>query len=108
MSVSVVEAAPIMSMALSPDGQHLLVNLASHAIHLWPLAPLLRQLDGLHAGHLAPGQRSPAHPAYHGHSTPGNTQYTRAGCLRARLCHRCDACIASWIVSMQVSCRHML
>ena len=56
VSVSVAEAAPIMSMALSPDGAHILVNLASHTIHLWPLAPLLRQLDALHAGHVAPGQ----------------------------------------------------
>ena len=57
VSVSVVEAAPIMSMALSPDNSHILVNLASHTIHLWPLEPLLRHLDALHTGQLAPGAR---------------------------------------------------
>ncbi|CAK0785253.1 hypothetical protein CVIRNUC_008459 [Coccomyxa viridis] len=51
VAVTVVESAPIMSMALSPDNSFILVNLASHTIHLWPVEPLLRQLDALHSGH---------------------------------------------------------
>lgn len=56
MAVSVMESAPIMSMALSPDNAYILVNLASHTIHLWPLEPMLRQLDAMHRGQIAPGQ----------------------------------------------------
>ena len=55
MAVSVMETAPIMSMALSPDNAYILVNLASHTIHLWPLEPMLRQLDALHSGQISPG-----------------------------------------------------
>ena len=53
-----VESAPIMSMALSPDNSFILVNLASHTIHLWPVEPLLRQLDALHSGHTMSGWMS--------------------------------------------------
>ena len=49
------ESAPIMSMALSPDNSFILVNLASHTIHLWPVEPLLRLLDAKLSGHPAPG-----------------------------------------------------
>ena len=49
------ESAPIMSMALSPDNSFILVNLASHTIHLWPVEPLLRLLDAKLNGHPAPG-----------------------------------------------------
>lgn len=49
------ESAPIMSMALSPDNSFILVNLASHTIHLWPVEPLLRLLDANLNGHPAPG-----------------------------------------------------
>ena len=53
-----VESAPIMSMALSPDNSFILVNLASHTIHLWPVEPLLRQLDALHSGQPLSGDLS--------------------------------------------------
>jgi hypothetical protein len=55
MAVSVVESAPIMSMALSPDNAYILVNLASHTIHLWPLESMLRQLEAMHRGRIPPG-----------------------------------------------------
>lgn len=56
VAVTVVESAPIMSMALSPDNSFILVNLASHTIHLWPVEPLLRQLDALHSGQTISGR----------------------------------------------------
>lgn len=55
LHVSVMESAPIMSMALSPDNSFILVNLASHTIHLWPMEPMLRQLNALHSGQISPG-----------------------------------------------------
>lgn len=55
LHVSVMESAPIMSMALSPDNSFILVNLASHTIHLWPMEPLLCQLNALHSGQISPG-----------------------------------------------------
>ncbi len=58
VAVTVVESAPIMSMALSPDNSFILVNLASHTIHLWPVEPLLRQLDALHSGQPLSGDLS--------------------------------------------------
>ena len=42
--VTVYEDAPITSIALSPDGRHLLANLSSHIIHLWALQPFLDRL----------------------------------------------------------------
>ena len=59
MAVSVSESVAIMSMALSPDNAWILVNLSSHTIHLWPMEPMLRQLDALHSGQISPG----VHPA---------------------------------------------
>ena len=58
VAVTVVESAPIMSMALSPDNSFILVNLASHTIHLWPVEPLLRQLDAMHSGQPISGDLS--------------------------------------------------
>ncbi|EIE21969.1 WD40 repeat-like protein [Coccomyxa subellipsoidea C-169] len=56
MAVSVSESVAIMSMALSPDNAWILVNLSSHTIHLWPMEPMLRQLDALHSGQISPDE----------------------------------------------------
>ena len=57
--VTVYEEAPITSIALSPDGRHLLANLSSHIIHLWALQPFLDRLAAQAAnptGALAPAR----------------------------------------------------
>lgn len=38
--VAICESSPVMSVSTSTDGKHLLANLSSHVIHLWPLGDL--------------------------------------------------------------------
>ena len=76
VAVTVVESAPIMSMALSPDNSFILVNLASHTIHLWPVEPLLRQLDALHSGQPISGG-----PQLRHHAVPVQYSAASTSCL---------------------------
>ena len=100
------ESAPIMSMALSPDNSFILVNLASHTIHLWPVEPLLRLLDAKLSGHPAPGKqlRTCLRLPDTSHPTPGISALEIQGGKRHSL--PCQTAICHKISTFQISRRY--
>ncbi|KAK9832688.1 hypothetical protein WJX81_000101 [Elliptochloris bilobata] len=69
--VTVYESSPVTSIALSPDGRHLLANLSSHIIHLWALQPFLDRLAVQAEDPSGPLPDVPRAPTMEYHVEPG-------------------------------------
>ena len=57
---TLTEGPAITSLAVSPDGAHLIAHLVSHTLQLWPLSTVLQRLDAAPAiDTLPPGENPP-------------------------------------------------
>ena len=107
--VTVYEDAPITSIAMSPDGRHLLANLSSHIIHLWALQPFLDRLAAQAAN--PTGALAPAPPtsllSASATSAPSQLEPARAAqLLQAGGLHRCGCPVCHAIVHEMADGKH--